>query len=100
MVSPITLETVFHEVQGLKESLAIPTYLKVDKAAAYLNTSENALRVMCSKGQIKYIKKQNKLFFRLSDLIEWFESGSSDIIECDIEDLMVPTTKKGAQPRG
>jgi len=30
---------------------------------------------MVSQKEIPYIKKQGKLFFRQSDLIEWLESG-------------------------
>ncbi|WP_157766464.1 helix-turn-helix domain-containing protein [Pedobacter ginsengisoli] len=54
------------------------TYLRIEMAAEFLSTTQNALRVMVHKGQINYIKKQGKLFFRRSDLIEWLESGASD----------------------
>ena len=50
-------------------------YLKVEKAAEFLSTTPNALRVMVSKNQIPYLKKMGKLFFRQSDLIEWLENG-------------------------
>lgn len=69
-------------------------YLKIDKAAEFLSTTQNALRVMTHKGQINYIKKQGKLFFRRSDLIEWFESGSILNNVTDIENVLLVKTKK------
>ena len=71
-----------------------PVYLKVDAAAAFLSTSPNALRVMVSKQQIPYIKKQTKLFFRQSDLIAWLESGSSSSDEENIESHLSKNKRK------
>ena len=64
--------------EELRSDAGQVTYLKVDKAAEFLSTTPNALRVMVNKNQIQYIKKQGKLFFRQSDLIEWLESGNSN----------------------
>lgn len=49
------------------------SYLKIDKAAEFLSTTPNALRVMVSKNQIPFIKKHGRLFFRERDLVEWLE---------------------------
>lgn len=61
-------------------------YLKIDKAAAFLSKTPNALRVMVSKNQVPYIKKQGRLFFRQKDLVEWLEDDS-------LEKNMSPSTK-------
>jgi hypothetical protein len=90
------LQIILAEIRELKESMGVPTYLKVSKAAEYLSMSENALRVMCFKGQIKYIKKQGKLYFRLVDLIEWFESGSSEEDEIDAESILLANKRRAS----
>jgi len=70
-------------------------YLKIEKAAEFLSTSPNAVRVMANKGQIRYIKKSNKLFFRQSDLIDWLESGSvNPDVQEDLESNLVATKKR------
>jgi hypothetical protein len=56
------------------------TYFKIDKAATFLSTTPNALRVMVCKNQIPFIKKQGKLFFWQNDLAEWLESGNNGCI--------------------
>ena len=48
-------------------------YYKINRAAEFLSSTPNSLRVMVNKNQISYIKKQGQLFFRQSDLIEWLE---------------------------
>jgi hypothetical protein len=82
----------------LKKQLVNPLqaeiYLKIDKAADFLSTSPNALRVMASKGQIPHIKKHSKLFFRQSELIEWLESGSVYPDEQDDLETSLVATKK------
>lgn len=50
-------------------------YLKIDKAAEFLSTTPNALRVMVSKNQIPFIKKHRRLFFREKDLVDWLEGS-------------------------
>lgn len=89
-----SIEAVLLNRQPLTSAQA-ETYLKIDKAAEFLSTSPNALRVMASKGQIPHIKKHSKLFFRQSELIEWLESGSvyPDDQE-DIETSLVATKKR------
>lgn len=57
-----------------KPSLTI--YHNTKGAAAFLSTSENAVRVtVCKDKTFKHIKKGNRLFFLEADLIEWLERG-------------------------
>lgn len=51
----------------LQSNAKCETYLKIDKAAEFLSTTPNALRVIVSKNKIPYLKKMGKLFFRQSD---------------------------------
>lgn len=71
------IEDLLQRIHGdeLQPNTRCETYLKVDKAAEFLSSTPNALRVMASKNQIPYLKKMGKLFFRRSDLIEWLENG-------------------------
>lgn len=71
-----------------------PIYLKIDKAAEFLSTTQNALRVMVHKGHIDHIKKNGKLFFRRSDLVEWFESGRVNSRREAPEDILIANIKK------
>ena len=50
-------------------------YIKINQTAEFLTATPNAFRVMVSKNQIPYIKKQGKLYFRKQYLVEWFEDG-------------------------
>lgn len=59
---------------NLQQGQVNDAYLKIDKAAAFLSTTPNALLVMVSKGQVPSIKKQGKLYFRRNDLVEWLET--------------------------
>lgn len=97
-------DALFNELSLIKELLAQTspgansspqeTYLKLSKAADFTGFTENALRVMVSKGQIPYIKKQGKLFFRQSDLVEWFESGSVQARQLEAEDILLLNKKR------
>lgn len=71
-------------------------YLSLDKAAEFISSTPNALRLMVHKRQIPHIKKQNKLFFRRADLVDWFESGSVDAAEVTGDDLLLTPKKKSA----
>ena len=51
-------------------------YLNAQEASKFLGKTANALRVMVCKHQIKSIKKNNRLYFREADLIEYLESGT------------------------
>lgn len=82
---------------NITDEISKPVYLKIDKAADFLSTSENALRVMVHKNQIPHIKKHGKLFFLQSDLIDWFESGRVESVELNPEDLLISSNKKPLQ---
>lgn len=75
------IEDLLQRIHGdeLQSNARCETYLKIDKAAEFLSTTPNALRVMVSKNQIPYLKKMGKLFFRQSDLIEWLENGNIEL---------------------
>lgn len=49
-------------------------YFKINQAAEFLSTTSNAVRLMVSKDQIPYFKKQGKLIFKESQLIKWLEN--------------------------
>jgi hypothetical protein len=64
---------------------ADPIYLKIDKAATFLSLTPNALRVMVHKNQITYIKKQGKIYFNKTELIDWLESGRVYPMDVNLE---------------
>lgn len=70
---------------------ADPIYLKIDKAASFLSLTPNALRVMVHKNQISYIKKQGKIYFNKTELIEWLESGRvyPEDLNLELESILV-----------
>lgn len=71
-----------------------PIYLKIDKAATFLSLTPNALRVMVHKNQITYIKKQGKIYFNKTELIEWLESGRVNLVTEQIEPLSILIGKR------
>lgn len=79
MVNPF--ETLLDRLENIENFLksnpanSEPQYLLIDSAADFISSTPNAIRVMVSKKQIPHIKKQGKLFFLKSDLIDWLESG-------------------------
>jgi hypothetical protein len=70
------------------------TYLKIDKAADFLSTTANALRMMVHKDQIPFIKKQGKVYFLRSDLVTWLESGRNNSEEVNAEDILLGNKKR------
>ncbi|MET4083447.1 hypothetical protein ABIB40_003419 [Pedobacter sp. UYP30] len=72
------IEDLLPQIHGEKlNGKASEAYLKIDKAAEFLSTTPNALRVMVCKNQVPFIKKMGKLFFRQSDLVNWLEGGDT-----------------------
>lgn len=69
------LNNIESKILTRSDIITTVSYLKIDKAAAFLSTTPNALRVLAAKEQIPHIKKQGKLYFLYSELIEWMESG-------------------------
>lgn len=69
------IEALLIHGSGSDESIE---YMTISKASEFIGKTDNALRVMVHKNQLPHIKKQGKLFFRKSDLVAWFESGSVD----------------------
>jgi hypothetical protein len=72
----------------------IEAYLPSSKAAEFLSVTPNSLRLMVHKKQINHIKKNGKLFFRRSDLIEWFESGSVAVDQVEAESILLINKKR------
>lgn len=112
---PNPYEAIFHGIQKqnnlLEELLGVvkttPTlkainYKDTKETARFLNTTENAIRVMVCKNKLKSLKKGNRLFFLESDLIEYIESGRrktpAELAE-NCEDILV-VKKKGVKANG
>ena len=91
----ITIEDFFRHMPNNADT---SEYLLIDAAAVFLSSTPNALRVMASKKQIPHCKKQGKLYFKKTDLIEWFESGRVEVEQINGNDLLlINKNNKGAK---
>lgn len=62
----ISQKVVDDDAEEVFDFLAFCQFLKISKATGYKYTSQNL---------VPYIKKEGKLFFLKSELIEWLKSG-------------------------
>jgi archaeosine-15-forming tRNA-guanine transglycosylase len=77
----------------------IPEILDSTGAAELLHKTPNAIRVMVCNNQIPYFKKNHKLFFKRSELLEYVESGRVEVQKAiEPVDALVVNKKKGAKP--
>jgi len=53
----------------------LPELLSITQAAEYLNLAKQTLYGFTSKGEIPYLKKGKKLYFKKSELTKWVNEG-------------------------
>lgn len=57
------------------ENNALPELLTIDQAAKYLNLAKQTLYGFTSKGDIPYLKRAKKLYFKKTELNNWITEG-------------------------
>jgi excisionase family DNA binding protein len=57
------------------ESQEFPELLSIDLAAAYLNLAKQTIYGFTSKGEIPFLKRGKKLYFKKSELTKWIHEG-------------------------
>lgn len=87
------IESMLMNIKAGDNRQNAPIYLAAPKAADFISKTPNALRVMVFKNQIPFIKKNGKLFFKQSDLIDWLESGRVEADTAVPEDILLKNKK-------
>lgn len=64
-------QNIHHQKEEPRES----EFLTILQAAELLNLAKPTIYGLTHKGEIPFIKKGKKLYFRKSDLIEWLNMG-------------------------
>ena len=54
---------------------SLPELLSVSQAADLLNLAKQTLYGFTSKGEIPYLKRGKKLYFKKSELLKWISEG-------------------------
>ena len=57
------------------ENNSQPELLSISQASEYLNLAKQTLYGFTSKGEIPYLKKGKKLYFKKSELTKWINEG-------------------------
>ena len=57
------------------EGSGLPELLSISQAAEYLNLAKQTLYGFTSKGEIPYLKRGKKLYFKKSELANWLSEG-------------------------
>jgi excisionase family DNA binding protein len=57
------------------EDSALPELLNITQASVYLNLAKQTLYGFTSKGEIPYLKRGKKLYFKKSELANWINDG-------------------------
>ncbi len=61
--------------QQQEEKITYPELLSISQAAQYLNLAKQTLYGFTSKGEIPFLKKGKKLYFKKSELTKWINTG-------------------------
>lgn len=75
-MSKILLSGIDKSESQFFENRIVCEWLSSAQAANYLGISENALRIMVCRRQIKFSKLGRRLRFRIQDVLALFERGS------------------------
>jgi len=70
-----SLKKILIESNLLKQEASEPEFLDITQAAKYLNLAKQTLYGFTSKGEIPYLKKSKKLYFKKSELTKWVTEG-------------------------
>lgn len=62
-----------------KNETQYPEYLNIEECASMLNLAKPTLYAMVSRGEIPYIKKTKRLYFRKDALIKWLEDSKTSV---------------------
>ena len=60
------------------ENNGMPELLSITQAAEYLNLAKQTLYGFTSKGDIPYLKKGKKLYFKKAELTKWVTDGKKN----------------------
>jgi hypothetical protein len=74
-LTPDQLQELLLKVISVTTPQQPKKFLTSKEAGKVLGKTENAMRIMAYRNQIKNFKQGMKLYFLESDLIEWIESG-------------------------
>jgi hypothetical protein len=69
-------DVVKNELRNLPAREELPTIGGLDLAVKITGLSKQSIYRFTSEGRIPHIKKNGKLYFKTSDLIQWIESGN------------------------
>src|SRR5437870_1019317 len=58
-----------------RDAKYLPELLSITQAAEFLNLAKQTLYGFTSKGEIPYLKKGKKLYFKKSELLKWVNAG-------------------------
>lgn len=95
---PTEVALMRQELRELKELLKIKVaplnkgeYLEIAGASAFLGISKQALRQRVARGGVPHFRRETRLCFKRSELIEYLESGrveSDETIAQNAEDIL------------
>lgn len=79
-----------HEVETIEKPVDI------DKAAEFLNLKKPTIYTKCSKGELPYMKRNNRLYFLISELSDYLKDGrnkSQEEIEAEADAYLLSKNK-------